>query len=170
MVMKGNKILIILFFLGICLFLVCCATDKVALELVEYVNQDILSIAELEKRSLERYAAVTGKNYTSDQKVCDALGDYVIPNYKRFLDLLRKIHLQSEALKNLHGIYVQGAELLYGGFRAKLAGLEKKDEILIRAANEKIEKGRIENARWRKELMALYEKHGVAEKDKKKEK
>ena len=168
--MKGNNILIILFFLGICIFSVCCATDKVALELVEYVNQDILSIAELEKRSLERYAAVTGKNYTSDQKVHDALKDYVIPNYKRFRDLLRNIRLQSEALKNLHRIYIHGTELLYSGFRAKLAGLEKKDETLIRAANEKIEKGRIENERWRKELMALYERHGVAEKGKKKEK
>lgn len=40
----------------------------------------------------------------------------------------------------------------------------------IRFGNEKIEKGRIENERWRKELITLCEKYGVVEEKKVKKK
>ena len=155
--------------MGVCLFLVCCASNKAGLELVNYVNQGILGIADLERISLEHYASVTGKNYTTDQRVYDALKDQVIPVYKRFLDGLRDISPKDQALKKLHGIYIRGAELLYSGFKMKMLGIEKKDKNLIILSNEKIEKGRVENERWRKELMALSKQHGVAEEKKVKE-
>ena len=47
--------------------------------------------------------------------------------------------------------------------RGLLLGLWKKDEHFIRAGNEQIEKGRIENEKWRKTLVELYEKYGVSE-------
>lgn len=154
----------ILLTVGICFFMVGCATSRVSYELVDYVNQGILRIAELEKKSLERYASVTGENYTTDQKVHDSLKDYVIPVYKQFLDGLRDIKPKEEEIRRLHGIYVRGADSLYKGFREKLLGLEMKNENLIRLANEKIERGRVENERWRKELTALSKKHSIAEK------
>ena len=162
--MKKTMRLGILLTLGICIFMVACATNKVRYELVDYVNQGILRIAELERKSLERYASVTGENYTSDQKVHEALKDYVIPVYKQFLDGLRDIKPQEEEIRRLHGIYVRGAESLYNGFKEKLIGIESNNENLIERANEKIEKGRVENERWRKELNALGKKHGAAEK------
>ena len=45
----------------------------------------------------------------------------------------------------------------------KLLGIERNDTAIIRMANEKIEKGAAENAKWRTEIMAMYEKHGVAD-------
>jgi len=155
--------------MGGCLFVLCCASNKVGLELVNYVNQGILGIAELERISLEHYASVTGKNYTTDQRVYEALKDQVIPVYKRFLDGLRDISPEDQALKKLHGIYIRGAELLYDGFKMKMLGIERKDKNLIILSNEKIEKGRVENERWRKELNDLCKQHGVAEEKKVKE-
>ena len=155
--------------IGVCLFVVCCASNKAGLELVNYVNQGILGIADLERISLEHYASVTGKNYTTDKRVYDVLKDQVVPVYKRFLDGLRDIRAKDEALKRLHGVYIKGAELLYSGFKMKMLGIEKKDRNLIILSNEKIEKGRVENERWRKELMAISKQHGVAEEKKVKE-
>ena len=167
--MRRELKLIVWLLLGICFSLVCCASNKAGTDLVNYVNQGILGIADLERVSLENYAAVTGKNYTTDQRVYEALKDQVIPIYKRFLDGLRDINPQDEAVKRLHGIYIKGAELLYSGFKMKMLGIEKNDKNLIIMSNEKIEKGRIENERWRKELDTLCQQQGVAEEKKVKE-
>ena len=56
-----------------------CASDKsyvggkltsgpAAADIVNYVNQGLISIAELEEKSLESYASVTGENATTDKK------------------------------------------------------------------------------------------------------
>ena len=64
---------IIISILFISLFLSCSSeksytggkliTGPAASDIVNYVNQGILAIAELEEKSLESYASVTGKNY-----------------------------------------------------------------------------------------------------------
>lgn len=162
---KSNTCLVALFCWGVCFFLLGCVAHEVTLDLIDYVNQGILGIADLEKRSLERYGSVTGKNYTTDERVYKALKHEVIPEYKRFLELLRGINPKTDEVKKLHGIYIRGAQYLYRGFKTKMLGLEKEDEHLIRAGNEQIEKGRIENEKWRKTLMGLYEKYGIAEKE-----
>lgn len=140
-----------------------CATNKMAVDLVNYVNQGVLNIADLERISLEKYASVVGENYTTDKKVLDMLKEEVVPIYGRFLDGLREITPQENEVKMLHGIYIRGAESLYEGFKMKVLGIERNDEGIIRMANEKIEKGAAENQKWRSEIMAMYEKHGVAD-------
>jgi len=161
--MKTNRILGMVLLLAVCFFMNGCATNRGAEELVNYANQGILSIAELERKSLARYASVIGENYTTDQAVYNSLNDEVIPVYKRFLDGLREIHPMNEGIKRVHGIYIRAAESLYSGFQTKMLGIEKKNERIIKQGNEQIEKGRKENLRWRLELIELYKKYGVAE-------
>ncbi|MEW6668924.1 MAG: hypothetical protein AB1512_27255 [Thermodesulfobacteriota bacterium] len=138
-----------------------CARDPVARDLAEYVNRGVLGIAELERVSLEKYAAVTGTNYTTDKRFYDALRDDVVPLYKRFLDGLRRLRPETEEVRQLHNVYIRAAVSLYEGFREMMVGLEQQDVNIVRAANRKIEKGRAENERWRKELTALTGKHGL---------
>jgi hypothetical protein len=165
----GNiNLLILPFFLGICFFMGSCATDRATMDLVKYVNQDILDIAQLEQKALESYASVTGKNYTTNARVYKALKDDVIPHYRQFVDLLRDINPKTQEVRELHGIYIRGTEYLYKGFREKMFGLEIRDVYLVRAANTQIEKGRVETDRWRKELADLCRHYGVAEKVEKK--
>ncbi len=138
-------------------------TGPAAADIVNYVNTGLLGIAELEQKSLEAYASVTGDNYTTDQRVYEELRDFVVPNYKRFVDGLRNIAIENEEVRGVHGIYMQAAESIYDGFRTKMMGIENKDENIIVQGNKKIEKGEAEIERWRSELRELYKKHGVAE-------
>jgi hypothetical protein len=142
-------------------FLAGCATDKIGLELVEYVNHGILNISQLEIKALESYGAVTGANYTTDQAVSNALKNEVIPLYGRFAALLKQVGMQSDEVRQLHALYVNGAEMIYSGFKAKLQALENKDAALMQGANAQIENGRMQTEKWRAQLMALYEAHGV---------
>lgn len=138
-----------------------CATDKVGLELVEYVNQGVLNISQLEIKALERYAAVTGANYTTDRALSDALRNDVIPLYGRFVELLKQIRPQSDEVLQLHAVYMDGAEKMFSGFKTKLLALEKKDESLMGGANFQIESGRMKTEKWREQLSSLYLAHGV---------
>ena len=138
------------------------------MDLVEYVNQGILDIAQLEQKALECYASVTGKNYTTDTEVHKALKNDVIPHYGQFVNLMRDINPKTQEVKKLHGIYIRGAEYLYKGFKGKMLSIEKKDVYLIRAANKQIEKGRVETEKWQKKLTDLCEKYGVGERVEKK--
>lgn len=161
---RGKKSPVLLLCLGLALLMAGCA-NRVAMDLVEYVNQGILNISELEIKALKIYASVTGKNYTTDEKVYESLNKDVIPIYGRFLDLLRNIDPKEDDVRQLHSIYIHGAETIYSGFKIKMLGLEKNNEHLILTGNNKIEKGRIETETWLEELMTLYKKYGVTQKD-----
>ncbi len=163
---KRNTYLFLPVFLGLFLFTGSCATNRVSHDLVEYVNQGILGIVELEERCLTSYASVIGKNYTTAERVYKALKNDVIPQYGRFVELLREISPETEEVMKLHRIYVRGAEYLLSGFKAKMVGIETKQEPLITTANRQIEKGRIETEKWRRELMNMYQRYGVVEKKK----
>jgi hypothetical protein len=138
-----------------------CATDPVAIDLTTYVNQGVLQIAELEQKSLEQYAAVTGPNYKSDEEVYAALNDRVIPLYARFLKGLRKIRPKTQEVREIHQVYLLGAQSLLDGFKTLKIAIEQKDRGLIKVVNEKLEKGRLDNERWRQELVGLANKHGL---------
>ena len=161
--MHESRIAVYLLIIGALFSIVGCAANPIAVDLAGYVNQGVLNIAELESASLERYASVTGANYTDDKKAYETLNNEVIPLYGRFLDNLKKITPAEDEVKKLHSIYIRGAEMLYQGFRMKALGIEKNDPAIIRMANEKIEQGAAENARWRSVIMAMYKKYGVAE-------
>ena len=161
--MARGRIAVIASIFLICLWITGCASGRGAKELVNYANQGILNIAELERKSLERYASVVGENYTTEQRVYEELRDFVIPVYKRFLDGLREIMPENEEIKRVHAVYIQAAELMYDGFKTKMVGIENGSEDIIIQGNEKIEKGRDEAIRWRMELIELYKKYGVAE-------
>ncbi|MFC1868264.1 hypothetical protein ACFL0H_09045 [Thermodesulfobacteriota bacterium] len=151
------------FFILVYLLIHGCSTDRIVMDLANYINLDILRISEMEVEPLKRYAELTGPNYVSRDVMLRVLKEDVIPVYRRFFELLKEIKPQTDEIKKLHRVYINGAELIYRGLREKLGGLELKDEDMIRAANKKIERGRIENERWRKELSAIYVKHGISE-------
>ena len=163
---KRNNYLFISLFLVLFLFMGGCATNRVSRDLIDYVNQGILGIVELEKRALQSYASVIGKNFTTAERVSETLKNDVIPQYERFVELLREINPETEEVMKLHRIYVRGAEDILSGFKAKRVGIETNQEPLIRTANRQIEKGRVETEQWRKELMEMYRRYGIVEKKK----
>lgn len=132
-----------------------CTGGRMSRNMVVYVNQDIMNISQLEILALKHYSGVTGDHYTSDQRVCFVLKNDVIPLYNRFYTLLREISPHDRGLKRVHMIYVQGAGEILNGFKAKLIGLEKKDDGLIRIANRQIEEGGKAVGEWRIKLYQL---------------
>ena len=151
-------------FLACFLFMPGCATDRIGMDLIKYANQGLLGIADLERSALDKYAFVTGTNYTTDKKMYNTLKQEVIPRYRRFLDLLMEIRPETDEVRELNGIYIGGARELLRGFRAMMRGIEKQDKHLIREANKRIKRAQEEIGKWRKEFYRLCADHGVGEK------
>lgn len=147
-----------------------CAVSPEKENLANYINHDILSIAQIEFEAFERYAAVTGKNYTTDQAVYNTLRDEVIPVYKRFLHLLNRIRLEDEEVAKIHGLYLRGSRKILKGFELKLYGIADKDEPVIRLSNRQIDEGIRETLQWREQIIALKEARGLLSLDRKKSK
>ncbi len=157
---RAGRYCVLLGLLGLCFQ---CATPRVGPALVTYINQEILSIAALEQRALQRYASVTGKNFTTIEALRSVLASEVIPTYGRYVNALRNIRPAEDELKTLHRICLYGAAMTYEGFRTKLAGIEINDERVIVSGNEKIERGAAEMGRWRALLITLSRQHGVVQ-------
>ena len=139
----------------ICFLLLSCTGGQTSRDMVSYINQDLMNIAQLESLAFKHYAAVTGNNYTTDQAVYLALKNQVIPYYKRFYELLKEISPQDPRLSRTHVRYVYGASDILNGFKAKMIGLEGHDDALVRLANLQIEAGAQEVDKWRIELAKL---------------
>ena len=133
-----------------------------AADIVNYVNQGIFSIRELEMKSLERYESVTGENATTDKKLFETLRDFVVPTYKRFVTDLKNIPVKNKEVRQLHAIYIKAAESNLEGFQTIMVGSEKNDVTIIKQGNKKLEEGRKGIEKWNTELNELCKKNGVA--------
>ena len=138
--------------------------------LANYVNHDILAIAQIEFAAFERYAAVTGKNYTSDEAVYRALRDEVIPVYKRFTHLLNRVSLEDEEVARVHGLYLKGSKKILKGFELKLHGIADKDDTVTILGNKKIDEGIRGTLAWRDQILALGKSRGLKDINRKKSK
>ncbi|MBC8431846.1 MAG: hypothetical protein H8D96_07985 [Desulfobacterales bacterium] len=151
--------------LGLILLMAGCTSFRKASRLVEYMNQDILAVSELELNAFKHYAAITGKNFTTNAVAVEVLKNDVIPAYGRFVYLLRKIEPQTDEVRRLHAILIRGSEIIDNGFKVKLTGHERQDENLIRIADEEIRKGVKETFKWRTGITTLYKKYNIAQKE-----
>ena len=168
--MRRILILAVSFLIGLFFVNNCFADEKIARDLVEYINQGILRIGEIETKSLEKYSSVIGENYTTDELVYTTLKDDVIPLYKRFYEALRQISPKTETVMKLHSIYVRGVRDINEGFNLKRLGLELKNDDIVLTANKKIEAGSEDVREWKRQLVELCKKHGVGSKESEKQK
>ena len=147
-----------------CLWLLGCAPGVVEKDLVDYINQDVMGVAAVEQAALARYAAVSGDNYISDQRLYDTLKREVVPTFTEYVNVLHRIEPETDAVKQLHATFIDGAEYRLRGFQTIMGGIRAQDAQVIRAANNLLEKGALELEKWRIELQQLYATYGIRQK------
>lgn len=169
--MKYSKCTYIIFIFFIMILSGCASGDSktggklvsgsAANDIVNYVNQGLIAIAELEQKSLESYASVSGENATTDKKLLDTLKDFIVPTYKRFLNGLKDIKPETQEVRKVHSTYLKAAESTLEGFQTIMIGLENKDQRVITQGNKKLEEGRVGIEKWRSELTELSKTQGA---------
>jgi hypothetical protein len=155
-----KKTILALLCIGV-LALAGCFSDPVQDDLLNYINKETTTAAQLEDKAISAYGSVSGVNYQDDQTLYDALVTEIIPDYKEFIKELESVDIETDELKEIHDIYLTGANHQYNGFLKIVEALENQDIGMIEEANKMLDEGRKNINEYLDKLNALAEDHNV---------
>ena len=143
------------------LLLAGCFNDPVQDDLLNYVNKEIKPAGKLEAAAVSAYEGVSGANYTDDQTMYDALTKKVIPNYTEFIKELDSVKIETDELRKIHEIYMEGAEIQLKAFVTIKQALEEQDPALVQKANGMLADAREHIQNYKSKLNKLAKDHNV---------
>lgn len=158
--MKIFKNLIVIGALILSLGLTACS-DPVQDDLINYINNELSKIAELDERIASGYESVSGENYVDDYTTYTEISDNALPLLIELIDKLEDISPQTEEVRGLNEKLIERYSVSHSGMILLLSAIEKKDSSIIVEANEKFDKGKRLQREFDAELEALCEKHDV---------
>ncbi len=137
--------------------------DSVQDDLIDYINNDLPEITELDSDVRELYESA--RNSSNDQTMYLIIKNSVIPKSKQLIDEAEDIEIETKEVRELHEIYLESINKQGQAFTLMLAALEAQDYTLITSANEKLDESRKLMRDYEEELEELMEEHDVVLKD-----
>lgn len=130
---------IFLFFTAmlLCISLTGC-DNEVKDDFKHFLNVDLLTISSFESEAIDAFNAISKENQSSEtyyQKLYSILTKTSIPQYQKFVDALSKAKPTTNDVKQLHQIYLKGANKQLESFKLFKEGIEEKNEYKISEAN-----------------------------------
>lgn len=160
-----KKLLSTIFTLALTVLVVGCSSPETD-ELLNYINEEMLPLADKEEEILNEYGAVTGANYVDDFTTYTHLADIVTPLYQDFIADIEAVEFKSSEIKDVHEIFIDAHNTQYNAIIKMLSALETQDYDLAIEANEMLEEGRAGMRDYQYELQELAEKYNVELEDK----
>lgn len=138
-------------------------TNKKQEILLEYINNDIEDLVELETELLESYESVTGSNYENDAITYNELSNTTIYLARELNDEAVDIavSITDDELVEVHKLYVNCSNKYLNAITLILSALENQDYELAAEANELLNEGNNYGIDFRKELRKLADKYHV---------
>lgn len=137
------------------------STKSVQDDLIAYINEGLMPIADLEKQAVESYQSVSGQNYTDDNTMYEAMTKTVVPNYQQFRDKLVALAPQTKEVKEIHEVYINGVNSQLEGFKMVVEAIEKQDAGIIEQANVKLDAGKAGIDDFKSRINKLAEEYDV---------
>ncbi|MFP7300037.1 hypothetical protein [Neobacillus niacini] len=157
--MLKKRVLAVALF-GLFLVLAGCG-GPVQDDILNYINEEMKTAQELEDKAVAAYEGVAGANYKDDQTMYDALVNVVLPNYTDLITELENVSIETDELKEIHDIYLSGANLQLSAFEKIIEALEKQDSSLVDEANQLLEEGRLQIEDYNDKLDELAKENNV---------
>ena len=152
---------LVVIFLPIMILLSGCSSDPVQDDLLNYVNKEMKEAAKLESTAVSAYEGVSGTNYQDDQTMYDVLNRDVIPNYNEFIKELDSVKIETDEVRKIHEIYIEGADIQFNAFAIIKQALEEQDADLIQKANGMLADARKHIREYQTKLNKLAKEHDV---------
>ncbi len=137
--------------------------NKTREAIIEYINTDLVKIAETESKMLTSYSSVSGTNYTNDLAMYNELTNTTIPTAKQLnqeaIELANKI--TDPELLMVHKKYLEYTSGLVSAFGIMTTALKKQDITMVTTANEKLTGANNSVMDYKAELTVLAEKYDV---------
>lgn len=140
-----------------------CSSDPVQDDLIDYWNNDMQEMAELEEEALALYEEA--RTSPNDYTFYTMLDEQVLPKAKEWAEAAEVITPETEEVKELHEHYITYTNEMYSAFTMMMAALEEQDYALVTQANEKIDAAKKAGREYTSALKSLMEEHDVEEID-----
>ena len=138
-----------------------CSGDPVQDDLLNYVNKEMKDVGKLESTAVSAYEGASGTNYQDDQTMYDMLMNDVIPNYSEFIKELESVKIETDEVREIHEIYIEGANIQFNAFAKIKQALENQDADLIQEANDMLADARTHIRDYQTKLNKLAKEHDV---------
>lgn len=139
----------------------CGKDDPVQKDLINYINNEVSILAELENKVTTEYAATTGKNFVDDATMGVRLKDIIIPATEALLTKAKAISPATEEVKKIHGKYIALVTEQLEAFKLLLEATQKHDEKLVDTVNQKLTHADKTSAEYLADLETLKKEHKV---------
>lgn len=156
-----KKGLIILFVFLITITLYGCGNDVVQEDLLNYINEELPKIVDLESTVIEGYDNVSGNNYTNDEVMYLSIRDEILPASLRLIEAAEDITPETKEVKDIHEIYISAINTQNSAFTTILSALETQDYEKISIANEKLDDSRKKMRDYTSSITELAKEHNV---------
>ncbi|WP_226002755.1 hypothetical protein [Paenibacillus sp. BJ-4] len=155
---KFSVLMLVLFCFSI---LAACSTDPVKKDLITYVNDGMLPLAQEEKTVTDKYTAATGNNYTDDVTLYNTLKDDIIPEYTKYVDKVEAVKTETPEVRAVHETYIKAVNTQKDALIMMLDALEKQDMGLVSEGNTKLTEGRKLLRDFNEQVNTLAKEHDV---------
>lgn len=157
-----KKIMGIITALLICVTaLTACGSDPVQDDLINYINNQVPAIAELENKVTTEYAAVKGDSNADDAMFAAKLKDVIIPANNELIAKAKATVPATEEVKKVHEKYIASVTAQNEAFTLLLEAAQKNDEELVKTANAKLTDSEKISEEFLTGLEALKKEHNV---------
>jgi hypothetical protein len=141
--------------------MVGCGSDPVADDLINYINNEVPVLGEMESEASAAYEAVAGENYTDDATMAAALSDVVIPTSDELVEAANALTPATEEVAALHEIFISAVTERNAAFKMLLTALEEGDATKVDEFNAMMENADAIVDEFGAALDILAEEHGV---------
>ena len=147
--------------LALIVILIYTATqDSVQDDLLDYLNNDLPSIVELESEAIDLYNAAR-EDTANDYEMYVMLRDTVLPVAREWSEAAEDIEIETEEVREVHELYIKMVNENYSAMTLMLSALETQDYTIIAQANEKLGSARKMGRDYQAAVERLAEEHEV---------
>lgn len=157
-----KKIIATISILLVCFtMLIGCSKDPVQEDLINYINNQLPTIVELESKVTKEYEASTGNNFVDDDTIAKRLKDVIIPASDELLAKSKAIVPATEEVKKVHNKYIASITEQNEALNMLLLAASKHDEAMVKTVNEKLANSDKISNEYVSEVEALKKEHNV---------
>lgn len=157
-----KKILATILTLFICISMLAgCGTDPVQDDLINYINNQIKPIGELENKVTAEYSAIKLDSNATDESFATKLKDVIIPADSEVIAKAKATVPGTEEVSKVHSKYIAAATTKHEALLLMLDAAQKSDAELMKTANEKLTNSNNTMKEYLADLAALEKEHDV---------
>lgn len=132
--------------------------DKVQDDLLDYINNDLDEVADLETEVYDIYEEARN---SSDYILYQSLQNNIIPKSRKLIEKAEAVEIETDEVREVHELYLDAINKQDQAFTLMLSALENQDYAIVTQANEKLDEARKLMRDYQSALKKLAKEHDV---------